>query len=567
MKLRLVMDLFCNSLRSTASHFPASRYRRFRGFILAVAAMMSMSIAIAAQEASSPLAIRGTVLDSAGKPVADALVRLEQAGSSSVVTTATTQGVFVFPAVQAGSYLVSAEKSGLHSRITPVIISTQADQSHIDLVLEPDVYSNSSVSAPSSTEAMAFADKPNFTVAGITDWTAVGGHGSDTSLRTSEDLARETTTLKSDSLQPGASGSSGPVAADESEATLRAALAKAPGSFEANRRLGEFCLHAGSYREAIPPLEAAYRIDPANHPNEYDLALAYKGSDDYTRSRQHIQNLLMHEDNADLHRLLGGLNEEMGDSVAAVREDEQAVRLDPSEQNYFAWGSELLLHRAVWPAAEVFRKGAEAHPKSPRMLAALGAALFASALYDEAALRLCSASDLDPADPAPYIFLGKIDMAAPDPLSCVEPKLMRFVQEHPGDARADYYYAMAIWKRQKVPANPQDMQQVETLLTKAVTTDPRYDEAYLQLGNLDAGERDFEKAIGFYTKAIEVNPQLGEAHYRLGVAYERTGNAAKAKQEFQLHDEVEKLQAAAVERQRREVKQFLVVLQGQPGIH
>jgi hypothetical protein len=58
---------------------------------------------------------------------------------------------------------------------------------------------------------------------------------------------------------------------------------------------------------------------------------------------------------------------------------------------------------------------------------------------------------------------------------------------------------------------------------------------------------------------------LGEAHYRLGVAYDRIGQPEKAKQEFQLHDEIERVQAAAVERQRREVKQFQVVLQGQPG--
>ena len=81
---------------------------------------------------------------------------------------------------------------------------------------------------------------------------------------------------------------------------------------------------------------------------------------------------------------------------------------------------------------------------------------------------------------------------------------------------------------------------------------------------LSASQHELEKAIAFYTKAIEVDPQLGEAHYRLGVAYDRIGSPEKAKQEFQLHDEIEKRQAVAVERQRREVKQFLVVLQGQP---
>jgi hypothetical protein len=45
----------------------------------------------------------------------------------------------------------------------------------------------------------------------------------------------------------------------------------------------------------------------------------------------------------------------------------------------------------------------------------------------------------------------------------------------------------------------------------------------------------------------------------LGVAYDRVGEKAKAKGEFQLHDEIEKRRAAEVERQRKEVKQFLVV--------
>jgi Flp pilus assembly protein TadD len=251
--------------------------------------------------------------------------------------------------------------------------------------------------------------------------------------------------------------------------------------------------------------------------------------------------------------------------LAAVHEDEQAVRLDPNEKNYFAWGSELLLHRAVWQAVEVFRTGANAYPQSARMLTGLGTALFAGDRYDEAALLLCHASDLNPGDPEPFIFMGKIQVAAPTPMPCVEQKLARFVQEQPGNARAYYFYAMAIWKREAQLADQQTLRQVETLLTKAVTIDAKCGDAYLQLGILYFSQHDFEKAIALYKKAIEVDPHLSEAHYRLGVVYDRAGQTAKAKHEFQLHDQLEKLQAEAVERQRREVKQFLVVLQGQPA--
>lgn len=491
--------------------------------------------------------IEGRVLDSAHKPIAGAVVRLDQRGAPGALETRTNGvGAFTFPGLQIGTYTLTAEKSGLRSRSTTITLTSLADQNSAELILE----------SPSPVGDMSFADQPNFTVAGIIDRTAGAGHGSDTSLRASESLARDAANLKPETTA---------VANDtKEEAALRTALARAPGSFDANHRLGDFCLRAGSYREAIPLLEAAFQIVPANRGNEYDLALAQKGAGDLGAARVHLQNLLAHENTADLHSLLGDLDEQTGDSLGAVREYERAVRLDPSEQNYFNWGSELLLHRAVEAAIEVFTRGSEAHPKSARMLAALGAALFAGGRYDEAARRLCDASDLNPADSSPYIFLGRIDAIAPTPLACVEPKLHRFLDLQPGNARANYYYAMAVWKRQRASDDPRDLEPVERLFAKAVSLDPSYDEACLQLGILYFTEHNYEKSIAFYTKAIEINPQLSEAHYRLGVAYERTGEPAKAKEQFRRHADLEKQQTAAIERQRREVKQFLVVLGQQP---
>jgi len=380
-------------------------------------------------------------------------------------------------------------------------------------------------------------------------------------LRTSEDLAKETLALKA---QGAGHGTPNDADKNASESKLRAALAAAPGSFAANHRLGEFYLRAERYRESLPLLQAAFQIDPANGGNERDLALAYEQTGDLEQARAHIQNLLKRQNDADLDRLAGELDERLGNPLAAVKEYQQAVSLDPSEQNYFAWGSELLLHRAVWQATEVFRNGVKAHPRSARLLTALGTALFAGAVYDEAARSLCDASDLDPANPEPYIFMGKVEMAAPTPLLCIETKLARFAREKPDNSLANYLYAMAIWKRQESSVNKSATQQVEALLTKAVSLDAKCSDGYLQLGILAASQHDYEKAIQLYTKAVEVNPQLGEAHYRLGVAYDRLGQREKARQEFQLHDEIEKRQAAAVERERREIKQFVVV-QGQPA--
>ena len=329
-----------------------------------------------------------------------------------------------------------------------------------------------------NSQGMEFADKPNFAVAGVTDWTAVGGHGSDSSLRTSEALAREALTLKAGGFRRRLSqGTNRKAGCVQILPALPAVLQPTISSARSICRPADI---GSRFRCCRPPTRSTRPTMAMSTIWPWPS----KQAGDFSQARDHVQKLLAQQDNADLHRLLGELDEKMGDPLAAVHEDEQAVRLDPSEENYFAWGSELLLHRAVWQAAEVFRNGAKAYPKSARMLAALGTALFAGALYDEAAASLCSASDLNPADPEPYIFMGRIEMAAPKPLACVEPRLARFVQQQPANSLANYFYAMAIWKRQQQPPDQQARQQVETLLTKAVAIDPKCGDAYLQLGIL-----------------------------------------------------------------------------------
>ena len=288
------------------------------------------------------------------------------------------------------------------------------------------------------------------------------------------------------------------------------------------------------------------------------LAKAYEKAGDASRAREHLHRLSAHSDAGDLHRLAGLVDESLGDPVAAVHELALAARQNPSEQNYFAWGSELLYHRAVWQARDVFEEGARAWPNSARMLAALGAALFAGALYDDAAARLCQAATLEPDNPEPYLFMGRIEIAAPRPLKCVEEKLADFHQREPGNALADYYFAMSLRKQQPPSSDLSVQQQIAGLLHESITADPSCGEAWLELGNLQARSGEYAAAIPLYTKAVDARPQLTDAWYRLGIAYDHTGQRDKAREAFAQHERIEKQQAAEVEKQRREIKQFVV---------
>ena len=396
--------------------------------------------------------------------------------------------------------------------------------------------------------SLEFSDKPDFAVAGIVDYTAVGGHGSDATLRTSEDLARQTFAQPKQSVDPQAHSSA------RSERELRAAVFATPDSYAAVHALGETCLQGAHYAEAIPLLERASRLHGGSAADEYTLALALDGAGEKREARQHVMRALAGEDQAKFHLLAADIDESLGDPVSAVEHDRRATQLDPNEPNYFAWGSELLLHRAIWQAAEVFQSGTKLHPASARLRTSWAAALFAEAEYGEAAKRLCEAADLDPASRESYQMMGKVMLGSPELPACLAEHLARFAVLHPDNAEADYYEAMSLLRQNEAG----NANAAAGLLRKAVTINPKFAAAYVQLGIMKAGEQRQSEAIADFERAIAADPQLAEAHYRLGRLYDRAGKAEQGRRELEIHQALVKAQAAAAEQERRQVKQFVV---------
>jgi tetratricopeptide (TPR) repeat protein len=369
-----------------------------------------------------------------------------------------------------------------------------------------------------------FYDEPQFTVAGVTQTGNAGGHGSDNVLRTSDALAKAAASLNKPS--PGAS----PVSASAAD------LERARGEIRAR--------------------------------------LAAEG---VTGKKQ-----------AELHHSLADLEERLDNPLAAVREYQRAAEIEPSESYLFDWGAELLSHRALEPAAEVFTKGHRLFPGSGRMLIALGVTLYARGSYDAAVQRLFEASDLNPSDPTAYLFLGKmlgvethqsehiVDKSRytdrepediPDSRKVTDTvsqdfvgKFQRFTRLQPENALANYYYAVSLRKRSKTSEGPNNSKQVEALLEKAVRLDPGLSAGYLQLGILNSEEENFPRAIKEYQHAIESDPSSAEAHYRLSQAYRRTGEKEKAQRELQTYNELSKKNADQAERERREIQQFVITL-------
>jgi tetratricopeptide (TPR) repeat protein len=549
------------SIRMTTGHF------RQIAIYLAVCVLVSL-VAIAnagaqKQEPASEVArfgsVQGHVRNASGQPVTNATISLRLPGLSEAtvgipwlpiqITHTDSQGAYQFPAVEEGDYVLLGGIAGTITAFGGPVRITPNETKTIDFAVPVNRTDEPKSAVPASpatgkpvVSVPQFFDEPQFTVAGVTQATNSGGHGSDTVLRTTEALAKATVSLSKESP-----GSSSAATSTATESSLRDAVGREPEEFDANRRLGKLLADSGKAAEGVRYLERASQLNPKD---------------------------------PELHHLLGDVEEKLGNPLEAVREYQRAAELDPSELHLFDWGTELLTHRALEPATDVFAKGNRLFPKSVRMLVALGVAWYARGSYDQAAQCLVNASDLAPDNPTPYLFLGKMQSVETTPSEGSVERLERFAQLQPDNALANYYYAVSLWKQSASSVENERSARVESLLQKAVHLDPKLGAAYLQLGILYSQRADFPRAISAYQKAIEVSleevspeqvtPEINEtlevAYYRLAQAYLRTGDKTRAQEQLQLHDRLSKKTKENVERERREIQQFVISLRNRDSV-
>jgi Tfp pilus assembly protein PilF len=398
-----------------------------------VAACVLASIALLGQE--NHAALQGVIRDSHGQSLAAVTVQLITR-DKTFTARSNSEGSYRFYMLPPATYTLHAELSGQGEATFGPFVLTPKEDKKLDLTL--------------AAQKPEFFDHPTFIVAGVTDSSNRGGHGSDVILRSSEALT-----------------------------TAAASL--------------------GDLKETPDPLDAA-------------------------------------------------------------REYQHAAEQDPSERNLFDWGAELLAHGAFAPAIEIFSRGNRLFPHSTRTLLGLAVAHYANGAYDQAAQRFFEASDINPSDPGPYLFLAKVRSDAITESDGYLERMRRFSNLAPPNAWANYYYAASLWNHNG------DGQKAEALLEKALQLDPTLADAHVQLGIVYSSRKNFARAIAAFEKAIAIDPRLEEAHYRLAQVYARTGENLKAQKEFEIHHQLIEESAEQVDRERREIKQFVIELRA-PNQH
>src|SRR5580704_4299231 len=273
-------------LRETACQFGYCR-KRLVAFALTVIALVlpfldsekivwAQSVGAQSREQADLATVQGSVQDSRGRPVAAATVYLQKKTETQTLTTRTDlDGNYRFSALGEGVYMLRVEMAGYGEATFGPCALGKSDVKKIDLTLgpvTPSAQQNGS-GKTSGAEKPQFFDEPAFTVAGITEAANPGGHGSNMISRTTEALAKETSSLSSNAASKELRGAGTDAASSASRAiaeeTLRKASEQDPKNFEVNRQLGKLLVDEGKVGEALPYIERASQLNPGDYENGY----------------------------------------------------------------------------------------------------------------------------------------------------------------------------------------------------------------------------------------------------------------------------------------------------------
>ena len=482
-------------------------------------------------------ALAGTVTGPTKIPIAGAKVTLMAADGSRQGVTADQNGHYSFPSLEPASYTLFAEAAGYQPATRADVRVAGGTSTTVDLLMTAQGPSQPNQANPLPEQPSYYDDTP-LKASGVK--TTIDAAGYSSQAESPHRLLSEGPSLTGNAPRAREPGS--PEAAEE-ERRLRAALQAAPGSFYANNQLGRYYLSVDDPKRGIPFLEKAQALKPGDCPNGYDLARAYLETQSPAKAQLLLRDLMPCKPTAEFHNLLGEVDKALGDPAPALSEFQLASQMDPTEKNLFDWGNELLLHEAVEPAIEVFKRGVTHYPDSLRMYIGLGIALYSRNSYDAAIEALCHASDLDPSDPRPYLFLGKMYSVSKGHADEVAKRMNRFMETNPNNALAYYYGALSLWKGTGNGAQGVDVTRVEALFKKSLALDPRSADAHLQLGILYQDQHREQEAMAEFQEAVRANPANPDAHYHLAQAYLRAGDKARGQEELELYQKLRQRQS------------------------
>jgi tetratricopeptide (TPR) repeat protein len=421
---------------------------RIAGIAIGLWATVSLPVRAQTGPQAGTSVIEGKLQDPDKHAVAGVVVSLQGKNSEQARTYKTdAQGQFRFDAVEAGSYTLQVKLPGYQECVQgPIVLGEHETKSTVLLLTKE----TGGASGKYDSSTLAFSDEPAFTVAGVTDTTALGGHGSGPVVRNSNALSKETASL-ADNSGVASGPSAGAASADAAEESAIREKLTHGDSAELHEQLAEVEEREGHSLDAVREYQRAAEMQPSepnlfawgaelllHHAPEPAIEVFSKGHRLYPQSS----------------RMMLGL----GAAWYAQRSKEQAEQIildacdvNPTDATPYLFLGRLQVTEPVIPPAwaERMKRFASAHPEM-----AMSHYLYAVALIKQggrpeqwnlAETELKRAIELDPHLGDAYLQLGIVYSQREDFPAAVS-ALQKAVENTPSPDDAHYRLAQ-IYRR------------------------------------------------------------------------------------------------------------------------
>jgi tetratricopeptide (TPR) repeat protein len=499
--------------------------------------------------------ISGVVRDVDGKSVVGARVVLtdQQVPSDTRRTASGEAGEYAFHGLNMGEYSVAVELDGYLPAMPTVAHIVEKDiEVQVDFKLTRVVGSD-----PGSNHSETPLSAPKFEAAGVRGLIDAGGYSASANAAAASGLIKGMADIKRGEMAGAAGEKEYPCGL---EPELKRSVEENPGSADANKKLGRFYLAHGQLSRAIPFLEAAHEKLPSDFETSRDLASAWTRDAQFESARKLLIALAERQDRPEVHTLLARADEGSGLFRGASEQYQIAANEEASEDSLFGVGYELILDGSVVEADKAFQTGLKKYPASTQLLIGAGTSAFLQGSTSAANLYFLRAADSDPVDPRPYAFLASTSKIQGPESDRVIQSLEKFLTVAPNDPEASYYYAVGLWNRRgSSGTGSADLDEIETLLKRAIQLNPDFAKAHFQLGTLYYEREQYQEAAREYETALRLAPELRDAHYRLANAYKHIGQSSLAAQEMSVFQATRDKQSSRVEGDVS-IEQFISVI-------
>jgi tetratricopeptide (TPR) repeat protein len=248
---------------------------------------------------------------------------------------------------------------------------------------------------------------------------------------------------------------------------------------------------------------------------------------------------LKDDNSAALHGILGQAYTARKQWAEARGEFEEAVKLNPYDDDLHFRLAQVYLLQEDWPGAvRVLENAHKYFDKSPQIELALGVAWYGQRDFEKAVDQFLRTIQLAPEVIQPYLFLGRITEHAGERLGEVAAAFATYQERYPNQPLGYVLHAKAMIAGLPTGSDVRQVQPALDLLQRALALKEDDAEAHYLAGLVLERQGEWAKAAIHLERSIALNAGDPAPHYRLARVYSELGRKADAERERALHEKL-----------------------------